>query len=88
MDGARCIAAKALTQMLFVATENGGQPHDRPRSKSNPQQLRRTREHGWILTKKWIEENKERVESRREEEYERLDRILREPVTVLEKENT
>jgi hypothetical protein len=28
------------------------------------------------------------VESRREEEYERLDRILREPVTVLEKENT
>ncbi len=43
--------------------------------------------HGWILTKKWLDENKERVERRQEEEYERLDRILREPVTVLEKEN-
>lgn len=43
--------------------------------------------HGWILTQKWIEENKERVERRQQEEYERLDRILREPVTVLEKEN-
>lgn len=43
--------------------------------------------YGWILTKKWIEENKERVNKRRQEEYQRLDRILREPVTVLEKEN-
>ena len=42
--------------------------------------------HGWVLTKKWIEENKERVNKRQQEEYDRLDQILREPVVVLDGE--
>lgn len=42
--------------------------------------------HGWVLTKKWLDENKERVDKRQQEEYERLDRILREPVVVLDGE--
>lgn len=42
--------------------------------------------HGWTLTKKWLDEKKERVDKRQQEEYDRLDQILREPVVVLDGE--
>lgn len=32
--------------------------------------------HGWVITKKWIEENKERVNKRQKEEDDRLDQLL------------
>ena len=31
--------------------------------------------HGWVLTKKWKDENKERYDARQEEEYRRMDEI-------------
>ena len=36
--------------------------------------------HGWVLTKKWLDENKERVNKRQKEEYDRLDELLGGPV--------
>ena len=33
--------------------------------------------HGWVLTKKWIDENKARFDKRQKEEYERMDKMTR-----------